>query len=154
MDIVHSGSTVVRLPHHLEVKGLSHAPVGEKRLDGKMDTRAEEWMVRPGKSYWRGRLSTVDLLVLISLDQLLFIIKMLIAFLRYMLEEANSTDPSRSVSIPWSDGWGRVYAFIMKVLDRMKLSKNINNNIFILVTNKEEKIIIKDVLTWRDLVSM
>ena len=31
--------------------------------------------VNPGKSYWRGRLSTVDLLVLTRLDQLVFILK-------------------------------------------------------------------------------
>ncbi len=31
----------------------------------------------PGKSYGRGRLSTVDLLVLTSLEQLLFILKIL-----------------------------------------------------------------------------
>ncbi len=36
---------------------------------------------KPGKSYWRGRLRTVDLLVLTSLDQLLFILKILFTFL-------------------------------------------------------------------------
>jgi hypothetical protein len=35
-----------------------------------------------GKSYWRGRLSTVDLLVLTSLYQLLFISKILFTFLK------------------------------------------------------------------------
>jgi hypothetical protein len=34
-----------------------------------------------GKSYWRGRLSTVDLLVLSSLDQLLLKLKLLYAYL-------------------------------------------------------------------------
>ncbi len=33
------------------------------------------------RSYWRGRLSTVDLLVLTSLDQLLFTLKILFTFL-------------------------------------------------------------------------
>ncbi len=35
---------------------------------------------RPGKPYWRGRLSTVDLLVLTGLDQLLLIVKILFTF--------------------------------------------------------------------------
>ncbi len=43
------------------------------------------WMIFPltvytGKSYWRGRLSTVDLLVLVSLYQLIFIFKILLTF--------------------------------------------------------------------------
>ncbi len=36
----------------------------------------------PGKSYKRGRLSTVDLLVLTSLDQLLSILKILFTVLK------------------------------------------------------------------------
>ncbi len=35
---------------------------------------------KAGKAYWRGRLSTVDLLVLTSLDQLLFILKILFTY--------------------------------------------------------------------------
>ncbi len=35
----------------------------------------DKLMLQPGKSYWRGRLSTVDLLELTSLHQLLFILK-------------------------------------------------------------------------------
>ncbi len=38
-----------------------------------------QWPV-PGKSYWGGRLSTVDLLVLTSLDQLIFIYKISFSF--------------------------------------------------------------------------
>ncbi len=34
-------------------------------------------LLKPGKPYWRGRLSTVDLPVLTSLDQLLFVLKSL-----------------------------------------------------------------------------
>jgi hypothetical protein len=34
-------------------------------------------IVKPGKSYWRGRLSTVDLLVLTSLYWLIFFLKIL-----------------------------------------------------------------------------
>ncbi len=36
--------------------------------------------VLAGKPYWRGRISTVDLLVLTSLDQLLFILKLYFSF--------------------------------------------------------------------------
>jgi hypothetical protein len=35
-----------------------------------------------GKSYWRGRLSTVDLLLLTSLAQLLFVLKILFTFFK------------------------------------------------------------------------
>ncbi len=35
-----------------------------------------------GNPYWRGRLSTVDLLVLTSLDRVLFILKILFNFLK------------------------------------------------------------------------
>ncbi len=39
--------------------------------------RWEDLNLKPEKSYWRGRLSTVDLLELTSLDQLLFIMEIL-----------------------------------------------------------------------------
>ncbi len=63
-------------------------------------------IVKAGKSYWRGRLSTVDLLVPTSLDQLLFISKILFTFFLkkktiYPNEEVNCTEPSRSVILPW-----------------------------------------------------
>jgi hypothetical protein len=53
------------------------------------------------------RISTVDLLVLTSLDQLLFIVKKL--FLLFdktsnLNEEVNGTDPSTSVRVPWLGG--------------------------------------------------
>jgi hypothetical protein len=57
-----------------------------------------------GKPYWRGRISTVDLLVLTRLDQLVFILKCF--FLTFVIktrdlkEEVNCTDPSPSVSVP------------------------------------------------------
>ncbi len=55
-----------------------------------------------GKSYWRGRLSTFQLLVLTSLDQLLFY-KLYLPFynITYLNEEVNCTELSQSVSIPW-----------------------------------------------------
>jgi len=39
---------------------------------------------KPGKSYWRGRLSTVDLLGLTSLDQLLFILLFTILLIKLL----------------------------------------------------------------------
>jgi len=37
-------------------------------------------LLKPGKTYWRERVNTVDLLVLTSLDQLLFTLKILFSF--------------------------------------------------------------------------
>jgi hypothetical protein len=37
-------------------------------------------MIRAGKSYWGGRANTVDLLVLTSLDELIFILKIIFSF--------------------------------------------------------------------------
>ncbi len=46
-----------------------------------VETFLWEWStVLPGKPYWRGRISTIDLLVLTSLDQLLLILKILFIF--------------------------------------------------------------------------
>jgi hypothetical protein len=56
--------------------------------------------VAPGKSYCRGRLNTVDLLVLTSLDLLLFISKLLHTNFTKLNEEVIRTEPSPSVSIP------------------------------------------------------
>ncbi len=61
---------------------------------------------RPGNTNWRGRrLSTVDLLVPTSLDQLLWNWKhyLLSYKTRYPNEEFNCTEPSPSVGIPWCD---------------------------------------------------
>ncbi len=61
-------------------------------------------LIKAGKPYWGGRLSTVDLLVLTSLDQLLLIIKFLFHLCyktSYLNEEVNCTVPSPSVSFPW-----------------------------------------------------
>jgi len=61
-----------------------------------------------GKSYWRGRLSTVDLLVLTSLDQLLFILKILLnSFTKQAILMRRSTVLSLTLSISWmeTDEW-------------------------------------------------
>jgi hypothetical protein len=61
---------------------------------------------RSGNSYRRGRISTVDLLVLTSLDKLLFTQKILLFFFyktSYSNKEVNRTEPSPSVSAPRKD---------------------------------------------------
>jgi hypothetical protein len=58
---------------------------------------------KAGKSYWRGRLSTVDLLVITSLDEHLYIENM-IYFLNKttnLNEEVNCTESSPLISIPY-----------------------------------------------------
>jgi hypothetical protein len=55
----------------------------------------------PRKSYWRGMLSTVDLLVLTSLDQSLFILKILFTFITKQATIMRSTVLSLPLSIPW-----------------------------------------------------
>jgi len=57
---------------------------------------------RPGNPYWRGRIGTVDLPAWTSSNQLLLIVKMYI-FLFY--KEANCTELSPSVRIPWLGSW-------------------------------------------------
>ncbi len=54
-----------------------------------------------GKSYWRESLSTVDLLVPASLDQLLSLLRILFFFYKTskLNEKVNCTQPSPSVSI-------------------------------------------------------
>jgi len=59
-----------------------------------------QW-VTPGNPCWGGRLSTVDLLVLTSLNLLLFILKILFTFFykTSLKEEVNGTELSRSFSV-------------------------------------------------------
>jgi hypothetical protein len=57
---------------------------------------------KPGKSYRRGRISTVDLLVLTNLGQLLLIIQTFFTFYETncLNDEVNCAEPSPSVSVP------------------------------------------------------
>ncbi len=57
----------------------------------------------PGNPYWRGRFSTVDLLMPTCLYHTLFIFLTLFTFFRtsYLNEEVSRTDPSPKVKIPW-----------------------------------------------------
>jgi len=56
-----------------------------------------KWYLEPGKPYWRGNLSTVDLLVLTSLDKLPFTKKILITFVR---KQAKLMRRSTVLSLP------------------------------------------------------
>ncbi len=59
----------------------------------------------PGNPYGRGRLSTVDLLLLTGLDRLLFLVKMVYLHYKtsYFNEEVTCTEPSSLVSVPCMD---------------------------------------------------
>ncbi len=54
---------------------------------------------KAGNPYWKGRLSTIDLLVLTSLDQL-FLYSQCYLHLLQNNDEVNCTEPSPSVSVP------------------------------------------------------
>ncbi len=57
---------------------------------------------RAGSPHWRGRLSTVDLLALTSLDNLLLIMQTLFSFYKicYLNEEVNGTEPPLQLGFP------------------------------------------------------
>jgi len=58
-------------------------------------------LLLPGKSFCKGIFNTVDLLVLTSLDRLLFTLKICYKTI-YLNLEVNCTEPSPSVSVPCS----------------------------------------------------
>ncbi len=64
--------------------------------DNKLASVAYLPLTWAGTSCWRGRLNTVDLLVLTSLEHLLLIVKILLSFYKtsYHNEEVNCTEPS------------------------------------------------------------
>jgi hypothetical protein len=57
----------------------------------------------PRNPYWRGRLCTVELLVLTISDLLLFILKYLDYKTNYLNEEVYCTEPFPSVNVPCFD---------------------------------------------------
>jgi hypothetical protein len=66
-----------------------------------LETHYSLVMLEAGIPYWRGRLSTVDLLELTGSDQLLLIVQTLFfCKTSYVNEEANCSGPSPSVSVP------------------------------------------------------
>ncbi len=82
---------------------------------------------KPGKTNKRGRLSTVDLLVPTSLDQLISYWEYYLSIYKtgYLNKEVNCTEPSPSVSIPWANFSPK------KILNKFNLKKRIQNKVFI-----------------------
>ncbi len=85
----------------------------------------------PGKSYWRERLGTVDLLVLTSLYTLPLILELYFLFYKTtnLNEEVNRTEPFPSVRLPWPSSWIIWWKILMplwqlnsvtKIVDRKK----------------------------------
>jgi hypothetical protein len=59
----------------------------------------------PGNPFWEGRISTVGLHLLTSLDKLLLFLMLDFFFFykrSYLNEEVNRTDTFTSVRVPWS----------------------------------------------------
>jgi hypothetical protein len=74
-----------------------------KKFHKKVIAKLVSGWFKAGNPYWRGRLGTVHLIVLTSLDNLIYILKILFTFAKktsYLNEEVNCTDPSLAVSIP------------------------------------------------------
>ncbi len=59
--------------------------------------------VQAGNPFWRGCISTADLLLLTRSGQLFLYISVYVSFYKtsYPNEEVNSTEPSPSVRFPW-----------------------------------------------------
>ncbi len=74
-------------------------------------------LINPRNTNWKGRITTVDLLVLTCLYQLLLILPTLFTFLqknKLLNEEVNRTEASPSVSVLWSNPRSRqraIYAY-------------------------------------------
>ncbi len=81
-----------------------------------------------GNPYRRERVSTVDLLVLPSLDPLIFIIKLFLLFYKksYLNEEVNRTDHSPYVSLPCYS-----LSFLKSISEKEKYFNNRNEIKFV-----------------------
>jgi len=68
---------------------------------------------------WKGRVSTVDLLVLTNLDRLLFWWKyyLMCSKASYINEEVNCTEPFPSVSVPWPKLLPCIGDFMKKIVE-------------------------------------
>jgi hypothetical protein len=91
--------------------------------------------VVPGKSNWKGRLSTIDLQVPTILN-IIFLLKFLFTFCKMTLlnEEVNCTKSFPVVSIPW---W--LYRWIVDVCRRlMKISIDVWTTLEVLLVWNEE----------------
>jgi hypothetical protein len=104
-----------RVCSHKMKNGPSRCSPSLKLLESNSDTAwrrkalihfKSKTLLQPGKPYWRERFNTVGLLVLTSLDQLLFTLKILFSFFyktSYLNEEVNCTELFPSVSVPCSN---------------------------------------------------
>jgi hypothetical protein len=82
---------------------MSMAVIDNERIKERVGEKGAEEGWRSGNTNWRGRLSTIDLLVLTNLDQLLlYIFYFLTTWI--ILMRRSSTEPSLSVSFPWEGG--------------------------------------------------
>ncbi len=71
---------------------------------------------------WRGKLSTIDLLELSCLGQLLLILQTLFASLQnsYLNKEVNGTEPSPSVGIPWRGNSQNLTKVSLKIILKVR----------------------------------
>ncbi len=103
-----SSSAINSLEHH-KIENWKYFKLWKlfKKLNQNFNSlKRKKATVKPGNPYWKGTLSTVDLLELTSLDQLLLILRTFFTFFyktSYLNEEVNCTMRSRQVSIPWSN---------------------------------------------------
>jgi hypothetical protein len=68
--------------------------------------REQVGFAKPGNPNWRGRICTVELLVITSWDQLLLVQKLCYFYkTTFPKEEVYWSEPSTSVKIPWLNGW-------------------------------------------------
>ncbi len=91
LSIIYVSTVVVVM---LSVVALNSGSPSAWKYHTKLKILARD---KPGKSYWRGRISTHDLLVLTSSDNAEAI------FSTYLNEEVNGTEPYPSVSFPWTN---------------------------------------------------
>jgi len=77
----------------------------------------------PGKSYRRGRLSKVDLLVLTSLEELFYIENNGYVFntTSYLNEEVSRTEASPLVNTPWQNQWHQWGVYLHLVNGRIHI---------------------------------
>ncbi len=92
---------------------------------------------KSGSPYWRGRYATLDLLVLTSSYQLLFILKIFLFY--FFTTRYNCTEPSPSVRVPCSNPSGAPYN---------ATSLMITSFWFLLLFNKLEHFFIRSIILW------
>jgi len=113
---------IIRMPFYLEVYQLPKIAIGDQVL-WAAPKKASKY-IWTGNPYWRGRISTVDLLVPTSLDQLILSLKTSFT----ACKTSDRTSPSSSVSLPWYEN---VIFFCFRILFKTtacRLSRWINGS--------------------------